>query len=309
MEQIQSSERGMVFNIQKFSIHDGPGIRSIVFFKGCPLSCRWCSNPEGIGRETEFFFRKDRCIGTDVCGLCLKACPNQSVSQKDGVPAFARSRCAGCHVCADHCPSKAIEAVGHIMTVDEVMNRIVQDDGFYTRSGGGLTLSGGEPLLQPEFAVCLLMEARRCGLSTAIETTGCVQWEAAVPVFEQLDFIHYDLKSMNEEKHRAFTGAGSQLPKANFKKLCSSFPDKPIVVRTPVIPGFNDTAEEIQEIIDFIEQWKQNADVVYELLPYHAFGAAKYNYLDKHYAMNCHNMGKPELEQLKSKLVHEIVLI
>lgn len=300
---------GIIFNIQKFSVHDGPGIRSIVFFKGCPLSCRWCSNPEGIQRYPQIFFRQDPCIGERECGLCATACPRQAIRMQDGIPMISRELCKDCTSCAEVCPSKAIERVGYQVSVQEVMEEVIKDDGFYSRSGGGLTLSGGEPLLQAEFAAELLDEARKCGLTGAIETTGCVSWEKAEPVFSRLDFIQYDLKSINTEKHREFTGVGNELPKENFQRLCRTFPQKKILVRTPVIPGFNDTPKEIQEIIDFIEACRGEAKVAYELLPYHAFGAIKYRYLGRSYPMEERNMGKKELERLKERLVYRIPVL
>lgn len=300
---------GMVFNIQKFSVHDGPGIRSIVFLKGCPLACRWCSNPEGIHKNPQFFFREDRCIGENECGLCKEGCKKQAIQMEDGRPVFLRELCGDCTDCAEVCPSKAIERTGRWMTPEEVLEEVLKDDGFYSRSGGGLTLSGGEPLLQAEFAAELLDQARKSGLTSAIETTGCVSWEQAEPVFRRLDVIHYDLKSMDTEKHRQFTGVGNELPKENFQILCKTFPEKPIIVRTPVIPGFNDTPEDIQKIIDFIAENRGEAKVIYELLPYHAFGVMKYQYLGRTYLMEEKNMDKKIMDSLKNHLIQKIPVL
>lgn len=303
---------GMIFNIQKFSVHDGPGIRSIVFFKGCPLSCRWCSNPEGICRQPQIFFRQDSCIGDKGCDLCARACQKQAIRMESGFPVIDRRLCGDCTACADCCPSRAIERTGYQATVQDVMDEVLKDDGFYSRSGGGLTLSGGEPLLQAEFAAELLDGARACGLTSAIETTGCVSWSQAEPVFRRLDVIQYDLKSMDTRKHQEFTGVGNELPKENFRRLCQTFPEKNILARTPVIPGFNDTPEEIQQIIDFIEACMEESgaqNVAYELLPYHAYGAMKYRYLGREYPMEERNMGKDELERLKGQLAHQVLVL
>lgn len=302
---------GMIFNIQKFCVHDGPGIRSIVFFKGCPLHCQWCSNPEGMQTQPEISYKASKCITVEKCGYCLKDCPAGAIHVAEGVAQIDRERCLRCLQCAEVCPAKAMEVMGQQMSVEEVLARIEEDSVFYSRSGGGMTLSGGEPLLQADFAVELLREAHKNGLETAIETTGCVPWEKAEPVFAELDFIHFDLKSMDDSKHKQYTGQSNKLIKENFTKLCQTFPATPIMVRTPVIPGFNDTVEDIQAIADFINKAAiGRGHIQYELLPFHNFGASKYEFQGKNYALSgLKNMDKQVTEAIKAQVHSDIPLL
>ena len=307
-----TKDKGLIFNIQKYSVHDGPGIRTIVFFKGCPLACRWCSNPEGISPLPEISYKKSKCIELEKCGYCLTACPHQAItSDAEGLANIDHSLCRDCTACADVCPARAIERMGKWMTVDEILKEVSADELFYSRSGGGLTLSGGEPLLQAAFATALLKQAHADGLETAIETTGCVPWEQALPVFEQLDFIHMDIKSVDPVKHRAYTTHDNALILENFSKLCATFPDKPIVARTPVIPGFNDTLEDLQAICDFLsEAGKPAHNLSYELLPFHNFGSTKYEFQGKPYFFDGYaNMDKDFVRTLRTQLRSDVPIL
>ncbi|MEG0418342.1 MAG: glycyl-radical enzyme activating protein [Gordonibacter sp.] len=307
-----ASVLGRVFNIQRYSVHDGPGVRSIVFFKGCPLACRWCSNPEGIKPWPQVVYRIDSCIGVDVCSRCVRACPGDAVSAgQDGRALLNHALCErGCRACVDVCPAKAIEVAGTDMTVDAVMGKVAGDDAFYRRSGGGITLSGGEPLLQPEFASALLDEAHRWGLSTAIETTGYASWSVVEQVLSRVDTIQYDLKSVDEKTHCAFTGVGCSPIKENFVRLCRAFPEKHIIARTPVVPRCNDSIEELQAIVDFISEAKGSADVAYEMLPYHSYGESKYANLGIEYSLgDIPNMKKEEIDRYKTHLITDVVLV
>lgn len=307
-----NADKGLIFNIQKFSVHDGPGIRTLVFFKGCPLSCKWCSNPEGISPIREVSYRKSKCIGVSQCGYCIKACPEQAITSSDeDIAVIDRECCTKCMDCVEACPALAIETMGHWMSVDEIIQDIVGDASFYMRSGGGITLSGGEPLLQAEFAVKLLDEAHAEGLETAIETTGCVPWEKALPVFERLDFVHMDIKSVDPQKHKEFTYRDNSLILENFRKLCAIFPDKPIIARTPVIPGFNDSVEALQANVDFVnEAGKHCSNLNIEFLPFHNFGSAKYENQAKSYVFKgYHNMKKDYLRELIRQLHSDIPIL
>lgn len=300
-----NSEKGLIFNIQKYSIHDGPGIRTLVFFKGCPLACKWCSNPEGIVGYEELSYKKSKCITIDQCGFCLKSCPINAIQRDEsGIAKIDRHSCSNCMHCVTVCPSKAIEQIGHWMTVEEIIAEVTSDSAFYSRSGGGMTLSGGEPLLQADFVVKLLQAAHEEGLKTAIETTGCVPWDQAKLVFSELDFIHMDIKSLDSDKHKAYTGRDNTLILENFTKLCQTFPNKPIIARTPVIPGFNDTLEDLQAIADFINKvGKHHLHLQYELLPFHNFGSSKYEFQDKPYAFaDYKNMNKGFVQTLREKI-------
>jgi len=268
--------RGLVFNIQKFSLHDGAGIRTLVFLKGCPLSCRWCANPEGISSSVELAFDPAKCIGTKECGRCLQACPYGAIlpDAENGRVRIDRTRCDPCGLCADLCPSRALEQVGRWMTVDEVIREVEEDSGFYARSGGGLTLSGGEPLLQAAFAVEVLRTARSRGIHTALETSGSCPWEDLEAACCLADEIFFDVKARDSAKHRSGTGLPNERILENLRRLCARFPDRPLRVRTPVIPGYNDTPSEIRAIAEFLETLPR--PVAYELLPFHRFGEPKY---------------------------------
>lgn len=272
--------KGEVFNIQKYSVHDGPGIRTIVFLKGCPLRCQWCSNPESQKREPQLAYNVGRCLTTAKCKHCLTACPNDALAvQEDGTIAIKRDLCGDCKLlCADACPSQGLIVYGHERTVDDVLNSVAQDMAFYTRSAGGMTLSGGEPLMQGAFPIALLREARRRRIKTAIETCGCVPWETLETAAEFINYFLFDIKHVDSAKHKQFTGAPNELILSNFAKLSALVPDKEILCRTPIIPDFNDTVEEVRAICEFI---KDMPNVKYELLPYHRLGTQKYTFLDR----------------------------
>lgn len=293
-------DKGLVFNIQKFSIHDGPGIRTIVFLKGCPLHCRWCANPEGIRPVPQIAQKNAQCIGVNECGYCIEACKQQAIYIEDNKAVIDFSKCNDCLACEVACPANIFEQFGKRMSVDEVIQEVLKDQAFYIRSGGGLTLSGGEPLLQADFAGALLKAARAEGLETAIETCGFAPWENIEKVFPWLDFVHFDIKSMNDEKHIAFTGQSNQLILENFEKICHTYTDVPILVRTPVIPGFNDTVEDIQAIADHIQKVAADcSNVNYELLPFHCLADSKYTSIGQTYAYHDYkNMEKSVVQSL-----------
>ncbi|UCD59240.1 MAG: glycyl-radical enzyme activating protein [Candidatus Hydrogenedentota bacterium] len=275
---------GLVFNIQKFSLHDGSGIRTLIFLKGCPLVCEWCSNPEGQSFSPELAYNADKCIGTTECDRCLQVCKTEAVRVRDGGKVeIDRKSCTNCGECVDACPSKALELFGKYMSVDDVIGAVEEDSGFYARSGGGLTLSGGEPLSQPGFVGRLLKTAQSRGIDTAIETSGVCDWTDLKGVCGYVNHIFFDIKSLDPEKHKRATGVDNELILNNFHRLCKSFPETSIVVRTPVIPGFNDSPGDIKAIADFLNA--APGSPAYELLPYHAFGGPKYQQLGKEYAL------------------------
>ncbi|ABO51256.1 glycyl-radical enzyme activating protein family [Desulforamulus reducens MI-1] len=275
---------GYVFNVQRYSVHDGPGIRTIVFLKGCPLRCQWCANPESQHFHPELAYNANKCISIKECGWCIKSCETEAIKHdQNGKITVDRERCTNCGKCTDICPSKALNMYGELKRVDEVIELVEQDSSFYMRSGGGITLSGGEPLVQAEFALEVLKEAKRRRLNTAIETCGYADWEKAVTVFEYVDNILFDIKSINSTRHKQFTGVGNETILENFKKLCNCFPNTPITVRTPVIPGFNDTEQDILAIIDFIKCYP---NVKYEILAYHRLGEPKYTYIGREYLLS-----------------------
>lgn len=284
------AERGLVFNIQKFSLHDGSGIRTLVFLKGCPLRCSWCCNPEGQFCAPQLAYDERKCIGRESCeDACQRACQVDAITAQadDGKVEIDLDLCNACGQCVVVCPSRALELLGESHTVDEVLDVVEQDSAFYARSGGGLTLSGGEPLMQAPFAVRLLEAAQARGIDTAVETSGHVHWSDMEKVFRHANQVFYDVKAMDSEKHREATGVGNERILENLRRLCDAFPTLPIVVRTPVIPGFNDSAADIRAIAAFVGGLPR--PVPYELLPYHRFGEAKYRELGRDYPL-------PELE-------------
>ena len=280
MCQDDCQRQGMVFNVQKYSVHDGPGIRTIVFLKGCSLSCRWCSNPESQQREPELAFNAGRCLGVSKCGHCIVACPYGSITLGDEDKLrINRSHCTQCHMpCAAACPAQGLLVYGKQRTVDDVLNVVEQDMAFYARSGGGLTLSGGEPLLQGEFAVALLREARARRIKTAAETCGMVSAETVRAAAEYLNYVLFDIKHMDSAEHEAQTGLPNKRILENFRILAEEFPNLPILARTPIIPGFNDSEEAVAAIAQFLKPYER---VEYEMLPYHRLGTQKYQFLDR----------------------------
>ncbi len=294
-----SQRRGMVFNVQKYSVHDGPGIRTIVFLKGCGLSCRWCSNPESQRREPELAFNAGRCLGVSKCGHCIVACPHGSITLgEDDKLKIDRTHCAGCHLpCAAACPAQGLLVYGKERTVDDVLNVVEQDMAFYARSGGGMTLSGGEPLLQGEFAVALLREARARRIKTAVETCGMVSPETIREAAPYLNYVLFDIKHMDSAVHEEQTGLPNKRILENFRILAEEFPDLPILARTPVIPGFNDTEEAIAAIAEFIKPYER---VEYEMLPYHRLGTQKYHFLDRPVPMGDVKLETERMDKLQA---------
>lgn len=280
MCQDDCQRQGMVFNVQKYSVHDGPGIRTIVFLKGCSLSCRWCSNPESQQREPELAFNAGRCLGVSKCGHCIMACPYGSITLgQDDKLSINRSNCTECHMpCAAACPAQGLLVYGKQRTVDDVLNVVEQDMAFYARSGGGLTLSGGEPLLQSEFAVALLREARARRIKTAVETCGMVSADTIRAAAEFLNYVLFDIKHMDSALHEAHTGLPNKRILENFRILAEEFPNLPILARTPIIPGFNDSEQAVAAIADYLKPYER---VEYEMLPYHRLGTQKYQFLDR----------------------------
>jgi pyruvate formate lyase activating enzyme len=274
--------RGLIFDIQKFSLHDGEGIRTLVFFKGCPLACAWCSNPESQSSSTELVYTRDRCIGASECDRCLSACDRGAIGRDaDGRVAIDRGRCDDCGECVPVCPSRALEVSGEFLGVEDVIRAVEEDGGFYVRSGGGLTLSGGEPLAQAGFARKLLVTARSRGLDTAIETSGLCAWKSLEAVAPHVDQIFYDIKCLDPQKHERLTGVSNEVILENFRKLRRHFPQTVVVVRTPVVPGVNDAEADIRAIVEFIEG--AGGASAYELLRYHEFGEPKYRKLGRAY--------------------------
>ena len=274
---------GVVFNIQRFSIHDGPGIRTTVFFKGCPLRCYWCHNPEGVRPRPEIQCSPARCIG---CDECYRVCPENAHELHSGVRVFLRERCIACGRCADTCYAGALEMTGERMTAEAVLEEVLRDRAFYETSDGGVTLSGGEPMLQRDFALAILERCKEEGLHTAVETAANCRWRDLALLLPVTDLIMMDIKHMRSDKHREATGVPNERILANARRLAQV--DKPIIFRVPVVPTVNDTPEEIAAIAQFVRSLADTrsgqgsdpvASITCELLPFHRLAMDKYRSL------------------------------
>lgn len=297
MDSINYNASGTVFDIQRFSLHDGPGIRTIVFLKGCPLSCKWCSNPESQNIKPVIMYKKNECLH---CGRCINACSKKAISFENKT-FIDRSICTGCGECANACPAGALVVKGKTMTVQQLIRELKKDATTYRRSGGGITLSGGEPLVQYEFAAELLRACKAQGWDTAIETTGAGITEAVEKVMPYVDTVLLDIKHLDTEKHKKFTGIGNEQILKNAARISQI---SSTVVRVPVIPGFNYSEEEIREIAEFAKTLRGVRTI--HLLPYHTFGENKYDLLGHDYELAEIKPLKPEeLEHLKTMVERE----
>ena len=264
----------MVFDIKRYAIHDGPGIRTTVFLKGCLLNCSWCHNPEGKAREQEFMWWKERCIG---CRDCQNVCTKGAISFLDDSFVFDNKKCDLCRACADACHSQALKLVGKEMTVTQAMKEIEKDMVFYDESGGGVTLSGGEPLLQPDFSASLLRACKEIGIHTAVDTCGHADSDIVSQISKHVDLFLYDLKLINDEKHAKFTGVSNKLILENLKRLSDN--GQKIIVRFPLVPGVNDDEKDVLELGGFVSSLKDVKEL--SILPYHKAGVEKSKRLKK----------------------------
>jgi len=282
-------ERALVSNIQRYSLDDGPGIRTTVFLKGCPLACKWCHNPECIPAGPSLFFFPDKCA---QCRSCAAACPNGAHEFENG-HSLNREKCIACGSCARVCPYGACEAVGKTMSAEELLPRLLRDLPYYERSGGGVTLSGGEALLQRDFCVRIARLLKEKGIHIAIDTCGDVPWESFEAILPHADLFLYDLKTASDGLHRTLTGRGNGRIRENFARLAAA--EKRIIVRIPLVSGVNDAPDELRAIAEFIRTCNGTGNIaLVELLAYHAMGTKKYAALGKAYAGTDYRAPAPE---------------
>jgi pyruvate formate lyase activating enzyme len=286
----------MFFNIQRWSLHDGPGIRTTVFFKGCPLRCRWCSNPESWSYQKQLFFMKDKCSG---CGSCIVVCPAGANTLRGGELEYDRSKCVQCGYCVDICAENARELVGQDLSVDEIIRILEKDAVFYRSSGGGVTFSGGEPFAQMDVLRQLAKGCASSGIRTAVETSGFFSLPPAIDILDWIDDIFIDLKHMNDSVHQELTGVSNQTIIENIVRLDET--GRRLILRIPLVKDLTDTMENIDGVVGLCSRLKNLIGL--ELLPYHNLGAGKYSGLNLPYEAG---MAAPERDIVKSiiKRIH-----
>lgn len=297
MPSIDYNKKGIVFDIQRYSIHDGPGIRTIVFLKGCPLSCLWCSNPESQNLKPVVLFDKSKCID---CGKCCHACRSGSINQKHHHENKNTSDCVESSECVAICPTGALTQKGVFSTVEEVIKELKKDTTIYRKSGGGITISGGEPLVQWEFATELLKACQAQGWNTAMETTGYGSNKAVESVFPFVDITLLDIKSSNSDVHKKVTGVTTEKIQQNAVRIAEL---SQVIVRVPTIPTINAFDEEFVNISHFAKTLK-GVDTIH-ILPYHTYGESKYELLGREYPMGYDIKPLPKEEAEKFKQIVE----
>ena len=284
----RQNHKGLVFDIDRFSTHDGPGIRAAIFLKGCPLSCKWCHSPESQKNTIELLYQKLKCRG---CFNCVDACPRHLISpcgitglQGHSGIHINKSLCLSCFKCADACSVHALRPCGKIMGADEIVDIVVQDKPYYDNTGGGITVTGGEPLSQPDFTLELLYRCKKKGIHTAIETCGFGNGKSLLLIAGQCGLIYYDIKILNDVKHREYTGVSNRLILDNLKLLCHTESNRnKIIIRMPCVPGINDGIEQIRETAAYVKGLGLRS---METLPYNEMAGAKYDWLQLAYGFN-----------------------
>ena len=270
--------RGLVFSIDRNVVEDGPGIRTTLFLKGCPLRCVWCHSPQSQSKEQQLLFIENRCIG---CGACVEVCPKDAQELTGKGRRILWERCDDCGECVSVCPPMALQMAGEWLTVEQVMDVVRRDTVYYRNSGGGVTFSGGEALGQPEFLTACLERCWQEGIHTAVDTSGFAKWSVFEKILPHTDLFLYDLKHVDSRKHEEMTGVGNAVILENLKRIDGR--GKPIWVRVPLIPGYNDGVENLRQIAEFTKTLT-NVEKV-SLLPYNGAAGAKYSFMGRKYEL------------------------
>jgi len=293
----EKENSALIFNIQRFSIHDGPGIRTTVFLKGCSLRCPWCHNPESINPFPEITYNESKCI---KCDNCLELCPVEAISPSQNGISIDRKKCDGCGKCVEICYSGALELCGKYRKIEEIMAEVKRDIPFYKNSNGGVTASGGEPLAQANFVANFFKQAREEGIHTALDTSGYAEWTTFRKVLNNADLVLYDVKTMDPKRHKTLTGVSNDLILANLEKTCRE--GIPIFIRIPVIPKYNfvNVEEDAKKIADFLHGLDGVKRV--DLLPFHRLGKSKYLMLGRNYIVDIKPPDKEYVERIKKIL-------
>jgi pyruvate formate lyase activating enzyme len=272
---------GTILKIERFAIHDGPGIRTVVFLKGCPLRCKWCSTPESQDASVEIGYFLDECTR---CARCAEVCPPKAISvSDDGNILTEKQVCNSCGQCVETCFAGARTRIGKRISVREVMCELEKDLVFYHNSDGGITLSGGEPTMQPEFCLGILKACREIGIHTAIETSGYADWDTLDPILRYSDLVYVDIKHMSSAEHEKLTEKRNELILENIQKIAAAHVNIPLIIRIPVVPGHNDSRENVVNTAEF--SCRLNRVERVELLPYHRFGISMYSVVMREYSL------------------------